>query len=105
MNFLTLQNWLECIVYIRNMSAHYMRLYNLTMPLTVKNYKNCFENFTPSHKLFDVIYAMKYLMPDIKEWNNYIISNVSQIFDEYEQYVDISAYGFPNEWKDYLLKQ
>ena len=101
-NFLTLSNWLDCIVYIRNMSAHYMRLYNLAMPLTIKSYKNLFNEFSPTHKLFDVIYAMKYLMPNNNEWNNHIIPNIVQIFCEYDEYVNISAYGFPENWEQHL---
>lgn len=104
-NFITLLNWLDCIVYLRNMTAHYMRLYNLTMPLTIKTYKNLFKNFVHTHKIFDVIYAMKYLMPDTKEWNNYIIPNISQIFEEYKNYVDISAYGFLSNWEQILFKK
>ena len=96
------ENWLRCINYLRNMAAHYMRLYNLkisTSPMFDKKLKN---PPTLSYFVFDIIYLMKHLIPDKQEWNNYIIPRISQLFDEYSEHIDIASYGFPKDWESKL---
>ena len=97
-----LQSWIECISYIRNLSAHNMRLYNFNTQKTPKHCKRHFHDFTQSNKIYDIVYVMQVLVPDEKEWNNYILPNLKSIFDEYEPFVKLSDYGFPDNWEKAL---
>lgn len=98
-----LESWIECVSYLRNMAAHYMRLYRTSMQKTPKQSKN-HNNAYATNKIFDIIYVMKFLSPNTSEWNNHIISSLSQIFEEYSDDVNLEDYGFPNDWKERLRK-
>lgn len=99
-----LLSWLENVKYIRNMIAHYMRLYNFKLQKTpVKCRKNhVFKETT--HKIFDIIYVIKFLILDEGEWNNYIISNLGALFSQYNECVDKQCLGFPENWESILRK-
>lgn len=100
-----LSSWLDCIVRLRNMCAHYLRIYDYNFSLTPKKCDNLFsDEFQYSNKLFDIMYVMKFLSPDKNEWNNYVLSNIKQIFDEYTPNIEIIKYGFPENWEKILKK-
>ena len=97
-----LSNWIECTSYLRNLSAHYMRLYNFNIQKTPMRCKKNSPNFVNTYKLYDIIYIMRFLIPDKKEWNNYILPGIEHIFTEYNDAISISAYGFPDNWQSDL---
>nr|DAT91874.1 MAG TPA: Abi-like protein [Caudoviricetes sp.] len=102
---LQLSNWIYCVKYLRNLTAHYMRLYNFAIQVTPKKCRKNFDkSFEPSHKVFDIVYTLKFLILDKSEWNNYIIPTIKNIFDRYSDYINISSYGFPANWEKLLLK-
>lgn len=101
-SFLCLENWIDCVVYLRNMSAHYMRLYNLNIPKTPRTDKKHFSKFSPSNKIFDILYVLKLLMPNKEEWNNYILPTISDIFEQYSSSIDMMKYGFDKNWETLL---
>lgn len=93
-----LESWIDCILYLRNMAAHYMRLYRVNIQKTPKRCnKNC-PDFIPKNKVYDIIYIMKFLMPDPKEWNSYIIPSLKTIWTEYQPDVMFKDYGFSDNW-------
>lgn len=97
-----LENWIECVSYIRNFAAHDMRLYNFNMQKTPKHCKYNFKNFEQSNKLYDIVYVMKFLCPDKSEWNTYILSQFEDTFNKFQNYINIHCYGFPDDWKQVL---
>lgn len=101
---LQLKSWLKCICYTRNLAAHYMRLYNFKLRYTPAqcNVHHTYKSI--SGKIFDVIYVMMALYPDFEEWNNYILVNFTGLFEEYDEFVSFSDYGFPVRWEKYLTK-
>ena len=94
-----MNSWLECINYLRNMSAHYMRLYKINMQKTPTSCKKLCPDFKPTNKVYDIIYIMKFMMPDADEWNNYVIPNINAMWEEYKDYVSFSDYGFSADWE------
>lgn len=93
-----LESWIDCILYLRNMAAHYMRLYRVNIQKTPKRCSvNC-PDFIAKNRVYDIIYIMKFLMPDKEEWNNYIIPNLNKIWNEYQPNVIFSDYGFNDNW-------
>lgn len=100
-----LTSWLECIVYIRNMVAHYMRIYNVNLQkVPAKCDKNHGANYTQTKKVFDIVHIMKFLVLDENQWNNNILINISGLFEEYREFIDINLLGFPNNWETILKK-
>lgn len=99
-----LESWIECVAYLRNMSAHYMRLYRTNIQKTPKKSKD-HNNCDASNRIFDIIYIMKFLSPQTTEWNNYIIPSFAQIFSEYATVINLSDYGFPNDWEQILKRR
>ncbi len=98
-----LESWIECTSYLRNMSAHYMRLYKTSIQKTPKQSK-AHNNLSASNRIFDIIYVMKFLSPQSDEWNNYILPTMEQIFEQYSSDVKLSDYGFPHQWRQILHK-
>lgn len=100
-----LESWIECVSYLRNLSAHNMRLYNFNIQKTPKKGKKNFSDFIHSYKVYDILYVMQFLVPDKSEWNNYILQNIEDLLNEYSEYIDISCYGFKQNWRTTLTKK
>lgn len=99
-----LSSWIENITYIRNLSAHNMRIYGFALQKQPKKCKNNFdEKFRYTSKVFDEIYVMKFLYGNKNEWNHYIIPSIQQILLEYEEYIDLNEYGFDENWDSLLI--
>lgn len=99
-----LLSWIENITYIRNLIAHYMRLYNFKLQKTPAKCRYNHEFKETSYRVFDDVYIMKFLILDTKEWNNYIISNIHSLFLEYDKDIDLRCIGFSDEWERILRK-
>lgn len=97
-----LDSWLADITYIRNMAAHNMRLYKFNKQKTPKKCSLFYDGYIASNKIFDTVYIMKFLIQDIKEWNDYILPEFAKIFRTYNKYIDIASYGFPIDWYEKL---
>lgn len=96
-------DWIHCISYLRNMVAHYMRLYNFKIQVTPKKDKYI-KNFpNPTYHVFDILYIIKLLYPSPVKWNSYIMPTIEQLFVQYSENIDIQAYGFNNNWKKFLF--
>jgi abortive infection bacteriophage resistance protein len=81
-----------------------MRIYNFNLQKTPMKCENHHKTYIPTHKIFDIVYIMMFLILDKNEWNNNIISNIKALFLQYEEYIDISCIGFPDNWEDLLRK-
>lgn len=99
-----LLSWIDNIKYVRNLVAHYMRIYNFNLQKTPMKCEYHHKTYIPTHKIFDIVYIMMFLILDKNEWNNNIISNIKALFLQYEEYIDISCIGFPDNWEDLLRK-
>jgi abortive infection bacteriophage resistance protein len=72
-----LRSWLHCLTYLRNMCAHYTRLYYLKMmyrPRPPKDNTAC-----TSGRVFDIIFVMKYLYPDRGRWSNVVLRQLQAL--------------------------
>ncbi len=100
-----LESFLYSIGYLRNKVAHYMRLYNSHLDRVPLYCPNNHKEYNVTNKVFDIIYAMKFLSLNKKEWNDSVVSKFEALFLEYEQYIDLYRIGFPNNWKELLLNE
>lgn len=99
-----LKSWIENITYLRNMTAHYMRIYNYKMQKTPLKCKYNHTYYQSSYMIFDIILIMKFLILDFDDWNNFILEGISSLIEKYYEFIDLKCIGFPENWKEILIK-
>ncbi|SCW42217.1 Abortive infection bacteriophage resistance protein [Eubacterium ruminantium] len=97
-----LESWLESISYVRNICAHYGRLYNAKLSKTPTLYKEYSQAGIGNNRMFGVLLCMKQILKNDKHWNLYV-DQIEMLIDKYET-VDVKTMGFPENWKE-LLEQ
>lgn len=95
-----LESWLESISYVRNICAHYGRLYNARLTKTPILYREYSEAGVGNNRIFGVLLCMRVLLKTDSHWNIFV-DQIELLFEKYEK-VDIGTMGFPKEWKSLL---
>jgi len=98
-----IESWLESISYVRNICAHYGRLYNAKMSKTPMLYKEYTQAGIGNNRIYGVLLCMKHLLKNDTHWNLFV-DKIDMLFDKYER-VQTSTMGFPENWKDMLLNK
>ena len=94
------ESWLESISYVRNICAHYGRLYNAKLSKTPILYKEYSEAGIGNNRIFGVLLCLKHLLKSNDHWNLFV-DTIELLFDKYES-VDIKTMGFTENWKELL---
>ncbi|MGN0594826.1 MAG: Abi family protein [Hominimerdicola sp.] len=97
-----LESWFEHIAFVRNICAHYGRLYNVNLVKTPMLYKQYLEQNISNNKVFATLLCLKRLIPDDKHWNEFL-NNVEILLSKSKN-VNKNLIGFPENWKT-LLEQ
>lgn len=95
------ESWLESISYVRNICAHYGRIYNAKLSKKPMLYKEYTQAGIGNNRIYGVLLCLKHLLKNDTHWNLFV-DNVELLFDKYEC-VQISTMGFPENWKELLL--
>lgn len=95
-----IESWLESISYVRNICAHYGRLYNAKLSKTPILYKEYTKEGIGNNRIYGVLLCMKHILKQDGHWNQFV-DNIELLFDKYET-VQISTMGFPENWKELL---
>ena len=90
------ESWLESISYVRNICAHYGRIYNAKLSKTPILYKEYTQVGIGNNRIYGVLLCLKYLLKDDDHWNLFV--DKIELFDKYPC-VQISTMGFPENWK------
>lgn len=94
------ESWLESISYVRNICAHYGRLYNAKFSKTPILYKEYTQAGIGNNRMYSVLLCMKHLLKSDKHWTVFVDA-IEHLIEEYES-VDIRTMGFPDNWKELL---
>lgn len=97
-----LEGWILSLVEVRNICAHYGRLYNLPLkqaPFLYKEYKKYRKSGI--NKVFPVIVTIKRMLNGNDVWNRFY-NDLEKLMDEYSDVIRLSFIGFPPDWKDVL---
>jgi abortive infection bacteriophage resistance protein len=94
------ESWIESIAFVRNICAHYGRLYNAKLPISPTLYKQYTQDKIGNNKVFGVLLCIKHILPKDMHWNQYV-DTIELLFEKYPN-VDKALMGFPENWKDYL---
>jgi len=96
-----LKSWLQCLTGLRNVCAHYGRLYY--RPFSTPKPPAKIE-FDLKNKLFDMTYVMRSLHPKEESWNNTILPQITALIEQYEGHINLGYIGFPPDWEEKLMK-
>ncbi|MGE4274421.1 MAG: Abi family protein [Desulfitobacterium sp.] len=94
-----IQNWLYVFSGLRNICAHYGRLYDRNLKIKPKLYKSFADKF-PDNRIFSVLYVMGKLCLNKVEWRSFV-DNLVGLVEQYNG-VDIERLGFPKDWYNEL---
>lgn len=95
-----LESWVEHIAFVRNICAHYGRLYNINLAKTPKLYKQYDEQGISNIRVFATIICIKHLLFDNKHWTEFV-DNLGLLFQKYP-HVNKKLMGFPDNWEKFL---
>lgn len=96
-----LESWFEHLAFVRNICAHYGRLYNNNLSISPILYKQYTDLGVSSLRVFASLVCLKHLLPNDEHWNNFIVK-VSLLIDDFPC-VNKDYLGFPNlEWEKLL---
>lgn len=102
-NNVLLESWVINFAYIRNICAHYGRLYNKRLDINPKLHsKYSKDNLDPT-RIFVSILAIKELTVNGSEWTEFK-SQLELLIDEYINDIDLRLIGFPQNWREILKK-
>lgn len=94
------ESWIESIAYVRNLCAHYGRLYNAKLARTPKLYKQYTQMGIGNNRIYGVLLCVSKIVPHDRSWTRFV--------DELESYIEkypsvkITSMGFPVDWKALL---
>ncbi len=96
------EDWIYCLSDLRNMCAHYNRLYANKMDSTPKQPPNYPRPLTDS--LYDHIIILKELFPRDDTWRSTFLMRLEMLMLEYGDVVELQHIGFPENWREELSK-
>ena len=98
-----LESWFEHLAFVRNICAHYGRLYNNNLSITPNIYKQYTNNGVSSLRVYATLICLKHLLPNNDHWKKFIVS-IDLLLSDYPC-VNKKLLGFPDGmWQNYLLK-
>lgn len=95
-----LESWLECIAYVRNICAHYGRLYNARLTKRPILYKEYQQAGMDNSRLFAVLLCMRKLLQPDSDWDIFV-DDIAELV-AYNKDVRIGSMGFPENWQEIL---
>lgn len=93
-------SWLRCCTDLRNICAHYGRLYFRTFSAAPSGIDNLEEK--SKRKLFGAILSLKKLYPFKDKWDNETLKKLMSLVDEHKSDIDLEHIGFSYNWIEEL---
>ena len=94
-----IESWLQTLSNVRNVCAHYGRLYNKKLTFKPRLFKEDSKKFD-NQFIFAAITIIERLLT--KTEGNRFITDLEALILEYEEFLEFSYIGFPTNWKDIL---
>ncbi|UOF90091.1 Abi family protein [Fodinisporobacter ferrooxydans] len=99
-----LESWLKCLSYVRNIFAHYGRLYNRPLTSKPRLDQKSKKLGIQQNKIFAHLYILKEMIPDRSRWRDFI-TRLEALFSEYKDVLELGRIGFPEDWEAILIKR
>ena len=97
-----IESWLYCCTILRNICAHYGRLYYRVFTSIPANIPQLNKN--SERRLFGAIMALRELYPDASKWNAEIVTSLVALMDESQNEINFCHIGFPENWEIVIKK-
>lgn len=100
-----LTSWILALVEVRNICAHYVRLYNMPLKQRPRLFSES-KKFASGkiNRLFPLLITLKRMVDTASLWDPFE-EQLEQLIDTYEAVVQLPFIGFPPEWKTVLRSQ
>lgn len=95
-----IESYLRCCTDLRNICAHYGRLYYRIFPAIPRGV----TDEKTKRRLWGTMQAVKNLFPNNEKWNNEVLSMLNDLFNEYKNDINLLHIGFPSNWCELLKK-
>ncbi len=93
------ESWIESVAFVRNICAHYGRLYNGNLaksPMLYKQYQG-----VSNLRIYAILLCLKQLLPNDLHWIQFV-DTLELLIEKYPS-VQIQLMGFPENWKELLV--
>ena len=91
------ESWIESIANVRNLCAHYGRLYNAKLTKTPKLYDQYSSLGIKNNRIFAILLCMHHVLESDTLWVCFV-DILEALFEKYP-HVRKNCMGFPNDWK------
>lgn len=95
------ESWIESIAFVRNICAHYGRLYNVNLSKSPMLYKQ-YEGIS-NLRIYAILLCMKHILPGDRHWMQFV-DTLELLIEKYPS-VQIKLMGFPENWKELLTDE
>ena len=99
---LYLKSWILLLLEVRNLCAHYARLYNLILKTNPKLYTEYDFLKSQKPKIFHILIVLKKML-DNEQWDSFY-PKFKSLMKDYAQYIILGFMGFPKNWEEILEK-
>ena len=97
------ESWIESISYVRNICAHYGRIYNAKLTKKPILYKQYVELGIDNNRFYAVLLCISHIVDHDDHWRGFL-DDIENLITKYSN-IDISSMGFPGDWKELLCPQ
>ena len=94
------ESWMESISYVRNICAHYGRLYNAIIAKKPMMYKQYTDMNISNNRLFAVLLCMRELLKGSNQWDTFV-DELDMPTKKYDR-INICSMGFVDDWQEML---
>jgi abortive infection bacteriophage resistance protein len=95
-----LESWIESLASVRNICAHYGRLYNVKFTKSPMLYRQYIKDGISNYRVFATLLTLKHILPNDRHWLDFV-ETVELLVEKYPS-VKLDLLGFPVNWMDYL---
>lgn len=96
-----LESWIKSITSVRNICAHYGRLYNIKLTIKPDLYKEYPRGC--NYRIFGTLLVLKHLVANKSLWLEFQ-NDITALIDTYGEYIALEAIGFTENWEELLFK-
>lgn len=86
---------------IRNICAHYDRLYNMPLKQTPFLYSENVQYRKYPNKVFPVLLVIKSMLNANEQWESFL-RDITCTIEKYDSVINFSFMGFPDDWQKIL---
>ena len=94
------ESWLEHLAYVRNICAHYSRLYNAKLTKIPRLYKQYKTADISNKRVFATLLTLKHFLPSDRHWHDFV-QTIEILVEKYPS-VRLHYLGFPKGWAEIL---